>query len=135
MATNDAPGAELSAKQLKAISALLHESTLERAAKASGVSESTLIRWMKEEAFKAAYRDAKREVVNHATTLLQRCCGQAVGVLVKVATDDDAPASSRVSAAKTILEMSVRSIEIDDLAARVELLEQLLKEQPKPDGT
>jgi len=123
MATNDAPSDELTPKQAKALGALLHESTLEKAAAACGTSESTLIRWLKDEKFKAAYRDAKREIVAHATTLLQRACGAAVEVLVKVATDETAPASSRVSAARTILDLSVRSIEVEDLAARVELLE------------
>ena len=88
---------------------------------------------MKEPAFRDAYREARREVVSHAISQLQRGCGDAVKTLLAVANDSEAPASSRVSAAKAILETSVKAVELDDLGARLEALEELMKE--KTDGT
>jgi len=124
----------MTAKHEKLLAALLCSPTIEGAAKIAGISEATALRYMKEAEFSGAYRDARREVVSHALTGLQAACSEAVKTLREVATDITAPASSRVSAAKSILDFSVKAVEIDDLAARVEMLEQLLKE-PKPDGT
>jgi ABC-type phosphate transport system permease subunit len=130
MPRNDDATAEkdgLNAKQAKALSALLSAPTLEKAAAACGQSESTLLRYLKNEAFAVAYREARRELVSLAVTGLQRAAGDAVTVLVAVAQDSEAPASSRVSAARTVLDLAIRAVELDDLQARVEALEGVLK--------
>jgi hypothetical protein len=62
-------------------------------------------------------------VVQHAITQVQRATGEAVETLRSVMQDAEAPASARVSAAKAILETSVKGIEIEDLAARIAALE------------
>ncbi len=113
----------MNAKKEKLLAALLVSPTIEKAAKIAGISEATALRWMKDAEFSAAYRDARREVVSHALSGLQGACGDAVATLRAVACDSTGPASSRVSAAKAILETSIRAVEIDDLAARVEMLE------------
>ncbi len=115
----------MTAKHEKLLAALLCSPTIQGAAKVAGISEATALRYLKEAEFSDAYRDARREVVSHALTGLQAACSEAVKTLREVATDITAPASSRVASAKAILEMSVRSIEIDDLAARVEMLEAM----------
>ncbi len=130
MATNGDGGAEkdgLNAKQAKALSALLSAPTLEKAALACGASESTLLRYLKADDFKAAYRAARREVVSLAVGQLQRATGGAVSVLCAVASDREAPASSRVTAARAILDFAFRAIETEDLLSRVERLEELLQ--------
>lgn len=123
----------MNAKSEKLLASLLTAPTIQIAAKLAGVSESTAIRTLKESEFQAAYREARREVVSHSITTLQAACSNAVATLVSVCDDPDAPASSRVSAAKSILEMSLRSVEIDDLGVRVQALEELLKD--KADGS
>ena len=123
----------MTAKHEKLLAALLSAPTIQGAAKIAGVSESTALRFLKESEFAEAYRAARREVVSHAVTQLQSACGEAVATLREVASDGDAPASSRVSAARSILETSLRAVEIDDLAARVANLETLLEAQS--DGT
>ena len=59
-------GDNLSHKQEKAIAALLSEATVTSAAEKPGVSEVTLYRWLKLPDFVAAYREARREVVEKA---------------------------------------------------------------------
>lgn len=118
--------AELTAKQEKAVIALLTASTIEAAAKCANVSESTLLRWLKETNFSDAYRAARREVVTQSLAQIQQATGEAVETLLSVAKDTTAPASSRVSAARAILDTAVRGVELDDLAARVEALESRL---------
>lgn len=119
----------MTAKHEKLLAALLESPTIQSAAKSAGVSDATALRWMKDAEFSTAYRDARREVVSHSITSLQAACSNAVATLCAVCDDTEAPASSRISAAKSILEMAFRSVEIDDLAARVSMLEVQM-EQP-----
>ncbi len=125
----------MTARHDKLLAALLCSPTIESAAKVAGISEATALRYLKETEFLGAYRDARREVVSHALTALQGACSEAVATLRSVATDATAPASSRISASRAILDLSIRAVELDsldDLSARVEAIGQLLKEQPKP---
>ncbi len=124
-----ADGIPLNPQHEKAIAALLHERTIEAAAARAGIGERTLIRWLKAPEFAGAYRAARREVVTLAIVQLQTAAGEAVEVLRTVATDITAPASSRVSAARAILDTSLRAVETEDLAARLDALEVLLKAQ------
>jgi DNA-binding MurR/RpiR family transcriptional regulator len=118
----------MTAKHEKLLAALLTSPTIQGAAKVAGISEATALRYLKEAEFAGAYREARREVVSHAVTQLQSACGEAVATLREVASDTEALASSRVSAAKAILETSLRAVEIDDLAARVEALESQMEQ-------
>jgi DNA-binding MurR/RpiR family transcriptional regulator len=113
---------KMTAKQEKAVIALLTAPRIEDAAKSAGVSESTLLRWLKLDSFTNAYRDARRAVVTQAIAQIQAAAGEAVETLLSVANDATAPASSRVSAARAILENAFRGIEIEDLAARIDQL-------------
>jgi hypothetical protein len=117
-------GEKLSRKQESAIAALLTAATIARAAKQAGVSLRTLQRWMKEPAFAAAYRQARRQVVDHAVTLLQSLCGSAVLALDEALRDRDV--NSRTRAAKIVLDAAMKGVELADLAAQVdELREQV----------
>lgn len=122
-------GKQLEQKQEKAISALLQAQSIREAAKESGIAEATLHRWLKEESFKEAYRAAKREVVQHALCKLQRSAGKAVKVLIDIAEDEKTPASARVSAAKVILETSLKAVEYEDLEKRISEIEKIMTER------
>jgi hypothetical protein len=116
-------GEKLSRKQEALISALLLAPTLADAAHTAGIGEVTAWRWLKEPTFQGAYREARRAVVQHAITQVQRATGEAVETLRSVMQDADAPASARVSAARVILETAVRAVELEDLEARIAALE------------
>ncbi len=124
-------GEKLSRKQEAAIAALLSHGTVKAAALACGVSEATLWRWMQLPEFQTRYRAARRLVVETAIAQLQSDCTKAARVLIEVAEDKAAPASSRVAAARTILEQAVGGIELVDLQERIEHLEQTLDAQEK----
>ena len=111
-------------KQEKAILALLHEPTIPKAAKACGLGERTIHRWLTEPEFTAAYRRARREAFGHSIALAQQYAPLAVNTLIKAMTDPESPYHSRVTAASTLLKFGREGIELDDLAARVEALEQ-----------
>lgn len=114
----------LTPKQELAITALLNEPTVARAASSIGMNERTLYRWLKESEFMRVYRALRREAFAHAVSLTQRYAPVAVHALAQILSDKKAPYSARVSAAVAILKFSRESIELDDLAARIEALEQ-----------
>src|ERR1700677_4877151 len=98
-------GEKLTRKQEQAISALLSCSTIKKAADAVGVAETTLRRWLQEDAaFLVAYRQARRRVVEAAVGLLQRATGKAVRTLVR--NMDGSKASDQIRAAAIVIEQA-----------------------------
>jgi hypothetical protein len=88
-------------------------------------------RFLQDATFQARYRGMRRQLVESAIGQLQAGCTKAVTVLCEVAEDREAPASARVSAARTIIEQSLRAVELEDLQERVERLEGLLVSKEK----
>jgi hypothetical protein len=113
----------ISRKQDTAIGALLSRPTISAAAESVGIGESTLRRWLKDRDFLAAYRAARREAVSQAVGHLQGACSVAVLALTDISQDVNSPASARVSAARTVLDLALKGVELEDLAVRVEELE------------
>ena len=113
----------LSAKQTRAIAALLQAPTLREAAESCGVPESTLFRWLNERAFKDAFDQARARLLENVLTRLQAVAGDAVSTLSDVMTDRNAGASARVSAARTVLEMALRAKAELEIEARIRALE------------
>ena len=111
-------------KQEKAITALLTSHTIAQAAKAAGVSERTLFRWLQEEAFQGEYRRARWLAAGQAIAMLQKISSEAARALQDVFNDSEAPASARVSAARAVIELSLKSIEIENLELRITKLER-----------
>jgi hypothetical protein len=70
MTPRNGHGEKLSRNAERVIAALLTEPTLSDAAKASGVSESSIGRWLKDDAFSRAYYDARRAALSAAVARL-----------------------------------------------------------------
>jgi hypothetical protein len=100
-------GEKLSRKQEALISALLTAPRLADAAQTAGIGEVTAWRWLKDATFQAAYREARRAVVQHAITQVQQATGEAVETLRRVMQDPEAAAR-----------------ELEDLEAQIIALEQ-----------
>ena len=116
---------KITPKQELLIAALLSHSTIQTAAAAAGVSETTAHRWLRTDpVFADAYRAARCEAVRQAVSRLQSMSSGAAAVLGQIASDVKAPASARVTAAVKIIELAQQGIQLDDLAARIERLEQ-----------
>ena len=80
---------------------------------------------MKDSAFQASYREARREAVQHAIAQIQHATSKAVEALCSVMQNHETPASARVSAAKVVLETALKGIEIEALEARIAALEAM----------
>lgn len=132
-ASQEPPPPRLSAKQEKALAALLVSPTIAEAAQSAGVGETTLFRWLQEPAFNEAYRAARLQVLSAATMQLRQASGAAVDTLKRNLTCGNA--SAEIRAAATILDMAYKSAEVEDLAARVEEMEQFIKGQQEGAGT
>jgi uncharacterized protein (UPF0147 family) len=125
-------GQKLRRKEETAISALLTQGTLAEAAEVAGIGEATLRRWLQRDDFQEAYRRARREAVAHALAHLQRVSGVAVETLRDIMQDPNKPASARVTAARVILELAIRGVELEDLEGGLATLEaHLMTEHPE----
>src|SRR5262249_5381308 len=106
---NPGHGEKLSRKQEQAVAALLSEATVQAAATKAGIGHSTLKRWLKEPAFLAAYRQARRELLETSVGRIQAATGTAVDTLLTVASGG-AKDSDRVRAAGLLLEHALRGL-------------------------
>ena len=111
-------------KHEAAISALLSEPTVALAAVRAGVSEASLHRWLRLPEFESAYREARRNVLGQAVARLQQGSGKAVDALIR--NLECGTPSAEIRAALGMLDHAQRSVELEDLGARVEELEHLL---------
>jgi hypothetical protein len=117
-------GTKFGRKQEEAIAALLTHRSIDEAARAVGISPNTLLRWLKEPEFDAAFRAARRAAFGQATARLQQATSAAVSTLLKIMVDNNMPPSTRVRAADSVLDHAKQAIEIEDVEVRVAALEQ-----------
>jgi hypothetical protein len=114
----------LKPKQEEAIVALLSNRSVEDAAGAVKITPRTLYRWLKEPAFDAAYRAARRSAFGQCVARLQQASGAAVSVMLKILADPSTPPASRLRAADMVITHAAKAIEIEDVEARVSALEE-----------
>lgn len=117
-------GTKFGRKKEAAIAALLTQRNVEEAARAAGLSTTTLMRWLKIPEFQTAYRKAHREAYGQSIARLQRASGAAVSTLLKVMVDRAAPPSTRIRAADSVLAHPLKAIELEDFEERPAALER-----------
>jgi len=99
---------KITARMHKAINALLLHPKIEDAARESGIPSRTVYGWMKQGHFTAALAAARRRVVDVTVGRIQQASGAALDSLVDIIEDPKAASTSRVQAARTILEISIQ---------------------------
>ncbi|MBI3465602.1 MAG: hypothetical protein HY000_21495, partial [Planctomycetes bacterium] len=107
-------GQRFTRKHQALIAALLTEPTHAAAAAKAGVGKATLYRWLQTPAFRAAYRQAGRALVEAAIGRIQASTGQAVETLTTVARQGRRD-SDRVRAAIALLEHALGGLKDADL--------------------
>ena len=122
-------GTKFGRKKEEAVAALLTQRNIEEAAKATGIAPNTLLKWMKEPEFQAAYRDARRSAFSQSIARLQQGTAAAATTLLKTMIDANTPACVKVRAAEAIFNHAAKAIEIEDIEARVSALEAAAGQQ------
>jgi len=120
-------GERLAHRQEAAIAALLSQPNLTAAAASCGISERTLRRWMRNAIFASRYQRERGTMLVGIVDVLKKECLGAVRVLVAIAQNGKSPAASRVSAASRIIELTLKTGEMQTVEKRVAELEQLAK--------
>jgi hypothetical protein len=116
----------MSARSRKAelfIAALLTSRTIEQAAKQAGIALITGRRWLRDPAFLEQFSQVRQESMRHVVARVQQASGQAVDTLCKVQVSSESDAA-RVAAARTLLDLSFRIQEVEELEARIVALER-----------
>src|SRR6266849_5227323 len=127
-------GVKFGRKTEDAIAALLSQRNVDEAARTAGIGTRTLLRWMKDPEFDAAFRKARRAAFGQTTARLQQGSSAAATILMKLMLDANTPASTRVRAAEIIVSHAAKAIEIEDIEARLSELERAA-EASKPGHT
>lgn len=115
---------DLTTKQLRAIHALLQTISIKKAAQKSGVSRSSITRWLNQPVFKAELERRRLEIFNEALNILKLSSKWAAMQLVKFLNSKD-PALVKW-ATREILNFAIRAAEIQDIEKRLERLEDKL---------
>jgi len=103
MGVKNPPKRGKEARVERAVMALLEHSRVEKAAASIGLSDVTLCRWMQEKDFQTRLRATRRQPYSQSVARLQQAFSAAVTTLLRVMTDQSAPAGSRVRAADCVL--------------------------------
>src|SRR5262249_35253725 len=109
-----------------AIGALLEKPTQAEAAEAAGVSLSTLKAWLREPDFRAAFREAARQLSEVRGGRLQRLGDKALDALERNLACGNPAVETR--AALGALEHAARAAEFHDVAAEIDDLKRRLQE-------
>jgi len=117
-------GNKLSRKKEQAIIALLEAPTVKEAAEMVKINPATLYKWMALPEFEEAYRKARHRAMGEAIARLQQASSEAVATLWDVMGDQEATPASRVTAARTVLELGMRGTEIEVIEVRLKQLEE-----------
>jgi|SRR5215217_710725 len=121
-------GNKRSRKEHAAIVALLANPTIPEAAKAAGISQATLWRWLQEDKFRQKYRQVKRK---SSTMLSGLCKVQQRKRSIAFAVIWTPNAWAAVQSARAILHYGLKSHEMFDLEDRIEKIEAALKAKTK----
>lgn len=105
----------LTARQSKALQALLTYPTKKEAAAAAGISTETLRTYLANEEFQNEYRKAFTGLVIEATRQAQKALSPALSALSDIVKDDEENSSARIAAARSLLEYGLRLTEFSDI--------------------
>jgi hypothetical protein len=83
-----------------------------------GIAASSARRWLKDPLVIQRLAEARRDAMNRAIARLQEAAIEAVDCLCEVQRDGESE-STRVSAARTILEQALRAVELGDVLERL----------------
>jgi ribulose 1,5-bisphosphate carboxylase large subunit-like protein len=112
-------------KAEEAIAALMAGRTIKQAAQECNIGYRTLKTWLASEWFQIEYGAAKQRLLDSTINQVRSIGSEGVAGLHDVVTNTSHPAAARVSAARAILEVLLKAVEVQDIATRLQHLEAL----------
>ena len=109
-----------------AVTALIANPTIKAAAASCGIAEKTLHAWLKEPEFSRQVREAQQEITRATMGRVLSSVGLAIDTLAGIMADPEQPAGPRVTAARALLDHSLRVYELEAVQKRIEEIERLL---------
>lgn len=110
-------------KDEKIIAALIANPTIRAASAACGVSETQIYARLRNSEFKSQYDEARRELLERNTAVLQGHLAGAIEVMGKICQDADTAPQTRLNAADAIIRNSLKLTEQTDILNRLQELE------------
>jgi hypothetical protein len=112
----------------RALSALLTSKTKLEAAEKAGITDRTMRRYFENPEFCQRYREAFAGVIEDATRQAQALLMPALSTLQTVMEDEEIPAQARITAAKSIIDYSLKLTEQADILEQLRELERWKEE-------
>lgn len=116
------PKREFSTNQEKALTALLSSPSVSAASRQCGLSERSLWRYLSDSVFADELKRRRDDVLSASTTGLTAMTQTALDALATLLSDCESE-SVRARVATSILELSRKAVELDDVLQRLEVLE------------
>jgi AcrR family transcriptional regulator len=116
----------------KVLVALVETSSIREAAKASGIGEATIYRYLQDKEFLSEYRNVRRLSVETAIAQMQKAASEAVERLKELQYCENPAVAARC--AQIIFENSVKGMETTDILERLEILEDEHQKQIEENG-
>ena len=112
----------------KLLAALLTSRSKKEAAAAAGIAERTMRTYFEDPEFCQRYREAFAGVIEDATRQAQALLMPALSTLQTVIEDEEIPAQARITAAKSIIDYSLKLTEQADILEQLRELERWKEE-------
>ena len=125
-----AKNGELTAKQKRMIAAMLASKTIGEACENAGVGRTTLTRWLGQEQFIIALRQAQSEAITRAGSQLIAAQEVAIDTLRELA-ERARHESVKRAACNDLLAYSLKFVDQFDIVARIEALEKAIYKHGK----
>jgi DNA-binding transcriptional LysR family regulator len=123
MAENGSPN-ELTTRQRRAVVALLQARNIGEAAKAAGIGQRTLYRWLADPLFRGELLTAEGDMIDQAARRLVGLQDGAIDVLQAELADPTTSPAVRLRAAQAVLDYLLKLRELRDTEARLTALEK-----------
>jgi hypothetical protein len=120
------------------VAGLINHGTVAQAAQLAKISSTTGWRYLRDPDVLARLRETVHGSLEQSKVLLQTGLAEAVESLRRLLSSKNEPV--QVAAARALLELGLKVIEIDDIQIRLDRLEQIAKskgftdDQPKPEA-
>jgi hypothetical protein len=120
-------------KRTALINALLVTPSIQKAAESLGLNEKTVRRTLDDPDFQRELRKHCRKLVQGTVARLQQHSAMAGLTLARLLHSESE--RIKLGAARTILQLAVKGVEVQDLEARIEELERLAQEAQRARST